>query len=250
MGVRIQEIANADTPTIPAGRSLIFLSSDTGKLTLKKDDQNFYDLEDTDVLAAVSSNDTTPDYLENKIVSGNGISVAVQNEGANENLQITADVLSFNARTGAITQDIFQATQQVAQTGVTTAVPLLMQATNQTVGGTYTYSAVTGELTFVRAGKFRFTITVSADTGNGARQTSALRFQRFNGVSFVDIPTAEGPSLSFGYHRNNASGEDTHKITCVLDVTVGQRFRPTIECASAGNIDTIPAGTSWLVEEI
>lgn len=38
----------------------------------------------------VSSNDTTENYLENKIVAGSNVSISVLNEGGNEQLQVTA----------------------------------------------------------------------------------------------------------------------------------------------------------------
>jgi hypothetical protein len=46
----------------------------------------------TDELVKVSANDTTPGYLEDKIVSGNSaITIATLNDGANEDLEITFD---------------------------------------------------------------------------------------------------------------------------------------------------------------
>ena len=39
--------------------------------------------------AKVSANDTTEDFLENKIIAGTGIDVSVDNEGGNEDLRIT-----------------------------------------------------------------------------------------------------------------------------------------------------------------
>ena len=42
--------------------------------------------------AKVSTNDTTPNFLENKIVAGSNITVAVLNDGGNETVQITATV--------------------------------------------------------------------------------------------------------------------------------------------------------------
>lgn len=45
-----------------------------------------------DEKAKVSSNDTTTNYLENKLIAGSNITIAVNNEGANEQLQISATV--------------------------------------------------------------------------------------------------------------------------------------------------------------
>lgn len=46
----------------------------------------------TDEKAKVSANDTTSNYLENKIVAGTNVNVSVLNEGANEQLQISATI--------------------------------------------------------------------------------------------------------------------------------------------------------------
>lgn len=43
-----------------------------------------------DIKAKVSSNDTTSDYLQSKLSAGTNVSIAVINEGGNEQLQITA----------------------------------------------------------------------------------------------------------------------------------------------------------------
>ena len=45
---------------------------------------------DTDIKAAVSALDTTPDFLQPKIIAGSGISIAKLNPGGNEQLQISA----------------------------------------------------------------------------------------------------------------------------------------------------------------
>lgn len=46
----------------------------------------------TDELVKVSANDTTPGYLEQKVVEGSGIDVAVLNDGGDEDLQISLDI--------------------------------------------------------------------------------------------------------------------------------------------------------------
>ena len=45
-----------------------------------------------DYKGKVSSNDTTANFLENKIVAGSNITVTTLNDGSNETLQITATV--------------------------------------------------------------------------------------------------------------------------------------------------------------
>lgn len=304
--IRLGVCDPADLGVVPAGKVILFMDPNDNKLKIKKDDQTIVNLEDTDVLVAVSSDDTTPGYLEDKLGAGLGVQLQVTNPGGNEVLNVIADVQSvfgrtgpvvaeagdysavqitfddtaagvngatlqaavddlgarlalieaqsyvnsFNGRTGDVVTDVFQATQQAAQTNVTTIQPLLHQAINQPVPGTYTYNPANGELTINKTGKFRFSTKATADTANGARQTSLLRLQRFNGISFADLPTAVGPSRAYGYHRNNASGENTIGIDTIVDVVSGQRFRCTVECTTAGLINTVPAGTCLIVEEI
>jgi hypothetical protein len=290
---------------VPANRCFIFLDSNDNKLKLKKDDQSIVPLEDTDVLVAVSGTDTTPGYLNDKVVAGAGIQKFILNPGTNEQVQIVADVQtvfgrtgnvvaqngdynavqitfddsaagvnganlqaavddlgsrilviesqtyvnSFNGRTGIVTTDIFQATQQTAQINVTAPVALSFDSPNQ-ITGIFNYNSTTGILIINKTGKFRFSIMSTNDTNNGARQTSLTRLQRFNGSTFADIPIAEGQSRAYGYHRNTASGENTSHINTILDVTSGQQFRVMLQSISAGGVDSIPTGTSFLVEEI
>ena len=304
--IRLGVCDPADLGIVPAGKVIIFMDPNDNKLKAKKDDQSIVNLEDTDVLVAVSSNDTTPGYLEDKVSAGLGIQLNTLNDGANETLEVVANVQSvfgrvgevvaeagdynaiqitfddtaagvngatvqaavddlgvrlalieaqtyvnsFNGRVGDVVTDTFQATQQAAQTNVTTIQAILHQATNQNVVGTYSYNPTNGEVTINKTGKYRFLNKATADTANGARQTSLVRLQRFNGISFADLPTAVGPSVAYGYHRNNASGENTIGVESVVDVVAGQRFRCTIECTTAGLINTIPAGTSLIVQEI
>lgn len=304
--IRLGVCDPANLGAVPAGKVIIFMDPNDNKLKVKKDDQSIVNLEDTDVLVAVSSDDTEPGYLEDKISAGLGVQLQVTNPGGNEVLSVIADVQSvfgrtgtvvaeagdyssiqitfddsatgvngatvqaavddlgarlaliesqsyvnsFNGRTGDVTTDMFQATQQAIQSNITTIQAILHQATNQTVAGTYSYNAANGELVINKTGKFRFSAKATADTANGARQTSLLRLQRFNGISFADLPTAVGPSRAYGYHRNNASGENTVGVEALVDVVAGQRFRCTIECTTAGLINTIPAGTALIVEEI
>ena len=292
--------------TVPAGKVIIFLDPNDNILKVKKDDQTIKNLEDTDVLVSVSANDTTPGYLEDKIGAGAGIQLQTLNDGANETLQVIADVQtvfgrvgnvvatagdysaiqitfddsgpgvngatvqaaiddlgtrlatlegqtyvnSYNGRTGVVVNDIFQATQQTAQIGITAPVAASFDVTNQNVPSTFNYNSTTGILVINKAGKFRFEIKVTCDTGNGARQTSLIRLQKFNGSVFADLPVAEGQSRSYGYHRNSASGENTSVIGNVLDVVAGDQYRVLIQSISAGPVNSVPLATSLLVEEI
>lgn len=53
-------------------------------------------LDISDELVGISSNDTTPDYLSNKITAGTGISLTEINDGGDEDLQISADQLTLD----------------------------------------------------------------------------------------------------------------------------------------------------------
>lgn len=71
-------------PTVNAGENaLVFLDVNGGG-----------GLGDTNQVK-VSANDTTPNYLENKIISGQNVDVNVLNEGGNEQLQINVDLNGF-----------------------------------------------------------------------------------------------------------------------------------------------------------
>jgi len=50
----------------------------------------------TDEKAKVSSNDTTPGYLDGKLVAGSGITLTQNNDGGDETLTITANVADTN----------------------------------------------------------------------------------------------------------------------------------------------------------
>jgi len=71
--------------TINFGSNLSVTNDGSGKVTI--DVPN-----DTDELVKVSANDTTSDYLVNKITGSGLITVAEQNDGSNESLNITAAV--------------------------------------------------------------------------------------------------------------------------------------------------------------
>ena len=55
----------------------------------------------------VSANDTTENYLENKIVAGTGVSIATLNDGANETLEISASAVNRNPITDLVYFDDF-----------------------------------------------------------------------------------------------------------------------------------------------
>jgi len=87
-------------PTTPgADRIVVYASSSTDHLYIKIPDGSVFDLSlsgssgsGADVLAKVSSNDTTAGYLNGKLVAGTNITFNERNDGANETLEISASL--------------------------------------------------------------------------------------------------------------------------------------------------------------
>jgi hypothetical protein len=171
-------------------------------------------------------------------------------DDTNTSLGVAEVQAAIEALNTKFTKEYFQANQQTFQNNITTAVNLVNDVESQNSNtSVFSYNTSTGVLTINKDSDFKFTWTITNDTVDNSRQTGLLRFQRFNGVSFVDIPSVEGQSLAYTYNRNNASGETTASITCVLSVTSGQQFRATIECTTNNAVRTVALGTSLVVEE-
>jgi hypothetical protein len=77
----------ADTPASYSGEQGNALVVAAGEATLE-----FTTITSDSMKVLVSADDTTEDYLENKIVAGSGISIVVQNPGGNENLKFNVTV--------------------------------------------------------------------------------------------------------------------------------------------------------------
>lgn len=74
----------------------------------------------------VSSNDTTPDFLESKLVAGSGITLTTQDEGVDESVQIAGR----NIKSGVLIPGAFSGDPKKATVTFTTAYP----DTNYTIG--------------------------------------------------------------------------------------------------------------------
>lgn len=73
------------------------LSGDTVQEVLEDIDSRFSASGFEDVRAKVSSNDTTSDYLEEKLTAGSGITLTTLNEGGDEQIEISATgLVDFN----------------------------------------------------------------------------------------------------------------------------------------------------------
>lgn len=237
----IHETTAAAAPLPAAGKHTFFVDSADGKFKKKDSLGNISNLEDTDVLAAITANDTDSGYLDDKIVVSGGLSKTILNPGANEQIQISA-----------ASKAIFQAHQQTLQNPVTSPTPFLCDLSQvNTDPATIGYVAGTGEITLNKATNFKITATLTCDTADGSRQSSKLQMQIDTGAGFVDLPTALGPSQAYGYHRNNASGENTCILTAIYPpFVVGTRIRFMISTINAGTIRTVPQGCAITVEEL
>jgi hypothetical protein len=86
------DVEEDDTPTVSSATVLNFegavdvIDDGGGKATVVVSSGTALDSFE----AKVSSNDTTENFLENKIVAGTNVTIAVQDEGANETLEISA----------------------------------------------------------------------------------------------------------------------------------------------------------------
>ena len=142
--------------------------------------------------------------------------------------------------------------QITAQLGITDSDTILIldnEAIN--TNNTVMDCSTPGEIVINKDGLFELDIRITADTADGARRTSETRLQRDGGGGWLDVPQTEGSSKCYGYHRNNASGENTSSSKILINVTSGDKFRYIIKCLNnGGQIDTVPAGTSVTVKEM
>lgn len=143
----------------------------------------------------------------------------------------------------------FQATQQSDQTGITTAVAVDMAQTRNSASLLYVWDPITDSLEITATGFYRFTMTLTADSATGARETSLTKLQRDSGSGFADIPASEAHTQMYGYHRNLVSGKQTQSLSSILSITDGDKIRMSIE-STTGTINTVAVGTGLLVESL
>jgi len=176
--------------------------------------------------------------------AGNLASTDVQS--ALQELQGGIDTLS------SVAKEYVYANQTVAQTGINgTPVSVIFdnEAKNSN-GSVFTVNTTTGEITVNKTGTFKVEYVMTADTNDGARRTSETTLQIDTGSGFAALSASLGSTTAFGYHRNNASGENSAASQAILDLTSGDKLRLRLRRSNgSGTINTIPQGTSISIEE-
>ena len=92
---RVKHQTEPQTP--PSEHTDIYVNSTNKRLTTKDDDgtvTEYANLED-EAKVKVSSDDSTPSYLENKIIAGNGVNISVSSPSENEKLLIELDSFDY-----------------------------------------------------------------------------------------------------------------------------------------------------------
>jgi len=170
----------------------------------------------------------------------------VDNLKANDRLKV--DIIgSLNMAT---TNACAYLSQQTSQTGIgTTQVSVVFDNVAINTNPAVLNTSISGEIETLVSGNFEFELHVSADTEN-ARRTSKTILQKFDGSVWQDVPPTIGSSAAYGYHRNNASGENTVTSKIILAAMPNDRFRYAIQCLNNGTIRTVPDGTSLLVKQL
>jgi len=112
--------------------------------------------------------------------------------------------------------------------------------------------SISGEYLITASGNFEFDLKVTADTNDGARRTSRTVLERFNTVNSLweEIDPNLGSTVAYGYHRNNASGENTSSSKIILAVSANDKFRYKIKCLNNGLIKTVPEGISLSIKQV
>lgn len=173
--------------------------------------------------------------------TGSGSTITIQNDGAGLG---TFDTINFGE--GLTASDAGGGTALVLPTerymyrgkttnttitGITTVE--VDELVRDTSSGDFTYSA--GEFTCNFTGWIEASFDVSLDCANNNRETSICWIE-LNGVS-VDHSDA------FGYHRNNANGEDTLSCQSIpIQVTSGDVVRVRANDLTAGTLTILANG--------
>jgi len=104
-----------------------------------------------------------------------------------------------------------------------------------------------GEYVILVSGNYELELQITADTQDNARRTSKTTLQVFNGTTWEDV---SGSSSCYGYHRNNASGENTVCNRVIVSAQENSRYRYLITTLNNGFIKTVPNGTSLVIKQI
>lgn len=143
--------------------------------------------------------------------------------------------------------------QITAQTGIgTTDTVLVLDNTPiNTNPAVLDITTNPGEFITLASGNYEFELKVTLDTEN-ARRTSKTTFQKFNTTSMIweDIPLSIGSPSCYGYHRNNASGENTAYNRIIVTADQNDRFRYAMKSLNAPSIRTVPDGISLVIKQV
>ena len=180
----------------------------------------------TDELAKVSANDTTPGFLNGKLVAGLGVTFTEQNDGGNETLEISA---SFNESH----YEVFEA----GTTVLGAAYSIVDFDTEESANTDFSLAA--GRVTCNFTGRIKIIYGVSADATNGTRANVQCAVH-LNAVEVVR-------SRAYSYHRNITTRERTSTKTILLSVTSGDLV--DVRALILGDGVTTLAGESNLVFE-
>jgi len=138
--------------------------------------------------------------------------------------------------------------QQTQQTGIdNTGTVLNMDNLGINTSPSTIDTSTLGEYVFLVSGNYELELQITADTEDNARRTSKTTLQVFDGTNWVDV---SGSPSCFGYHRNNASGENTTYNRVIVSAGSNQRYRYNIQCLNNGIIKTVPTGTSLVIKQI
>lgn len=214
------------------------LDASTGIATFTRDDNTTFTLDLSSLLDNQNANEVPVTPV------GNLTSTDVQ--GALEELQ--TDIDSING----VTKEYVYANQTVAQTGIQgTATALVFDntAVNSNTA-VFVVNNTNGEIVVNKDSTFKLEYIVTADTQDGARRTSETVLEIDTGSGFAPLSAALGSATAYGYHRNNASGENSVSGQAVLTLTSGTVLRLRTRVANGtGTIRTVPSGTSISIEE-
>jgi len=167
-------------------------------------------------------------------------------QGALDEIDANVDALA------AITKEYVYINQTVAQTGIqAAATPIVFDNTAvNSNGSVFTVNNTNGQITVNKTSTFKLEYILTADTQDGARRTSETVLQVDTGSGFSALSAALGSSTAYGYHRNNASGENSAAGQAILSLTSGDKLRlVTRRSNGSGTIKTVPNGTSLSIEE-
>jgi len=163
-----------------------------------------------------------------------------------ENDRLKIDVIgSLNLATTAACVYMNQTTDQVGITSVGDVLEMTNVGINTNPAAVDVTSTI-GEILFLINGNYELELQFTGDTQDGARRTSKVVLQVFNGVTWEDAP---GSPESFGYHRNNASGESTTYNRVIVSAASNSRYRYEVSSLN-GTIKTVSKGTSLVIKQI